>query len=86
MRDPGFRAALRAAGWLSGQPVVMASDDEAVADVLARMAVDGIGDRALVAVADDAAPFGFRLMSAGVALGSADVGMLPVGRISGQRG
>jgi hypothetical protein len=56
--DPQFRAVLSAAGWRSGQHVVIALDDEPLGDVLARVLLQA-RPPAYVAVRRPAADLGF---------------------------
>jgi hypothetical protein len=62
LRSSRFRAQLRASGWVSGQHVVTAVDDEPVLDVVSRISFHETGGRALIAVRDEGAEFGFAFM------------------------
>lgn len=63
MRDPDFRAFLKQQGWIPGVHVVMASDDEPVVDVMARMILHDTDGYAMVAIADEQRRFGFKFLS-----------------------
>lgn len=63
LRDPAFRNFLKEQGWTSGTHVVVAVDDEPVIDVLQRVALHA-DDRAFIAIIDEGASFGFRMLIA----------------------
>lgn len=68
-RDPAFRQHLRSIGWKPGQDIVIAHDDEPVADVLSRMSIHQTSSPCLIAIPSETERFGFRLMFAEVRTG-----------------
>jgi len=63
LRDPSFRSYLKKSGWQSGQHIVVASDDEPVIEVVAKMILHDTGGRAFIAIPTDKEEMGFCLLS-----------------------
>ncbi len=66
LTNADFRNHLKSAGWRSGDHIVMAADDEPVVEVVNKVMLHS-GNRALIAVANEHAEYGFRLMLVTVA-------------------
>jgi hypothetical protein len=64
LRDPDFRAFLKASGWTSGQHIIMAADTEPVVDVIRRMMLHDTHGRVFIAIPNDQERFGFRVLVA----------------------
>jgi peptidyl-prolyl cis-trans isomerase D len=82
LQDARLRRQLGELGWSSGQDVVIAFDSDPLAKVLGLMATNGTSSPCLIAIPDEAEPFGFRFLHAAAAsaVNGGDLGRGPSGR------
>lgn len=62
LRDPAFRGLINRLKFSADRHVVIASDEEPVVDIVARIMFHETHGRALIAIPDEDEPFGFRLL------------------------
>lgn len=66
LKDREFRDFIKASGWRSGQHVIMATDDTPIRDIIAKMMLHEMEQRALIAIVHEDSEFGFRLITVGL--------------------